>query len=210
MGNLKGDLGLLVNWHFVLCTFTYVSFILDFVAFIIILPDVARAQGIADVDSRWLLSIFSLTDFVGRISPGWFSHWKLITDKSTYILSISLMGICMILLNSAHTWLHFVLLSLVCGLVTGCQMVLSPAILADYLGAENTAVAFGMANFLCGLFTLVTRPLIIGMKDIYGNYNLLGYILSGTALLSGAIWAIEIVFTSRRKNRPNESEHINK
>ena len=99
---------------------------------------------------------------MGRIAPGWFSHWNLVTDKSVYILSITVMGLCMVLLISVHSWLHFVLVSLLCGLVTGCQMVLSPAILADYLGTENTAIAFGMANFLCGLFTLVTRPLIIG------------------------------------------------
>ena len=45
--NLKRDLGLLVNYHFMICTFTYISFILDFVAFIIILPDVAKEKGIA-------------------------------------------------------------------------------------------------------------------------------------------------------------------
>lgn len=44
---LKADFSLLFNFHFALCTFTYVNFVLDFVAFIIILPDVAKDQGIA-------------------------------------------------------------------------------------------------------------------------------------------------------------------
>lgn len=125
---------------------------------------------ITDSDSRWLLSIYSITDFVGRILPGWLSHWNLVSDKSIYIISISVMGLCMALLVVAHSWIQFVLLSLLCGLVTGCQMVLSPAILSDYLGTENTAVAFGMSNFICGAITLATRPLIIGM---YRRYNYL-------------------------------------
>ena len=214
--NLRRDLRLLVDVHFVICTFTYISFILDFVAFIIILPDVAREAHIdgnfftlcssvylisisisthppTEQYSKWLLSIFSLTDFLGRLAPGWASHWGLITDKATYVLSITAMGGCMLALNYAATWMHFVAVALVCGLATGAQMVLSPAILADYLGAENTAVAFGAANFLCGLFTLVTRPLIIGVKDVAGNYQLLGYVLSGSALLSSALWAVEIL-----------------
>jgi len=193
---LRHDLSLLLNVHFAICTFTYVSFVLDFVAFIIILPDVAKDKGIADVDSKWLLSIFSITDFVGRIAPGWFSYWNLVTDKSVYIVSIALMGLCMALLTTASTWLHFVLISLLCGLVTGCQMVLSPAILADYLGVQNTAMAFGWANVICGLFTLVTRPLIIGVKDIFGSYDWLSFILSGTALLSSFLWLMEILVTS--------------
>ena len=174
-----------------------------------------------DVDSKWLLSIFSITDFIGRIVPGWFSYWELVTDKTIYILSITAMGLCMALLITVNTWIQFVLISLLCGLATGCQMVLSPAILADYLGNENTAVAFGLANFICGLFTLVTRPMIIGkhllvlislsfepitpftigVKDIYGNYDLLGYVLSGVALFSGILWVFDILFTSISKRR---------
>lgn len=199
--NLRNDSLILLDHHFMICTVTYISFILDFVAFIIILPDVAKAQGIADVDSKWLLSIFSITDFIGRIVPGWFSYWELVTDKTIYILSITAMGLCMALLITVNTWIQFVLISLLCGLATGCQMVLSPAILADYLGNENTAVAFGLANFICGLFTLVTRPMIIGVKDIYGNYDLLGYVLSGVALFSGILWVFDILFTSISKRR---------
>lgn len=72
------------------------------------------------------------------------------------------MGLCMILLIWVQTWTQIVIVSLICGYVTGCQMVLSPAVLADHVGTENTAVAFGMSNFLCGIITLATRPLIIG------------------------------------------------
>lgn len=48
--NLRRDLRLLVDYHFVICTFTYISFVLDFVAFIIILPDVAREAHIDGKD----------------------------------------------------------------------------------------------------------------------------------------------------------------
>ena len=68
----------------------------------------------------------------------------------------------MALIIIVKEWSHFVALTLVCGFATGCQMVLSPVMLADYLGNENTAISFGLANFVCGIVTLVTRPMIIG------------------------------------------------
>lgn len=56
-------------------------------------------------------------------------------------------------------------LTLCCGFVSGCQMTLPPVIIAEYLGVENTAIAFGMSNFICGLLTF-TRPIIIGESII--------------------------------------------
>lgn len=111
---------------------------------------------------QWLLPIFSTTDLVGRLAPGWIAHMKLASDKSLYIVSITMLGVCMTLITLARTFVHFVLVSLLCGAMTGFQMVLSPAILSDYMGVENTAIAFGMSNFLCGAFTLAFRPMAIG------------------------------------------------
>ena len=118
--------------------------------------------SLSESKSAWLLPIFSITDFLGRISPGWISQLGLATDKNIYILSLTFLGLSMALIIVVREWLHFIILTLVCGYATGCQMVLSPVMLADYLGAENTAISFGIANFLCGIVTLVTRPLMIG------------------------------------------------
>ena len=161
------DYRLLSNFHFFLCSFTYINFIIDFISFIIILPDVAKDRNIAPEDAKWLLSIFAITDFAGRLLPGWLSFLKLTSDKCTYIMSILILGLCMLLLVIIESWTNFVLVTLLCGFVTGCQMVLSPVVLADYFGTENTAIAFGMENFICGLLSIFFRPMIIGKMNLF-------------------------------------------
>lgn len=73
----------------------------------------------------------------------------------------------MLLLVIIESWTNFVLVTLLCGFVTGCQMVLSPVVLADYFGTENTAIAFGMENFICGLLSIFFRPMIIGKMNLF-------------------------------------------
>ncbi|KAH9415720.1 hypothetical protein DERP_000211 [Dermatophagoides pteronyssinus] len=195
--NLIKDYRLLSNFRFFLCSFTYINFIIDFIAFIIILPDVAKDRQILPADAKWLLSIFAITDFAGRLIPGWLSFWKLTSDKCTYIMSILILGLCMLLLVNIESWTNFVLVTLLCGFVTGCQMVLSPVVLADYFGTENTAIAFGMENFICGLLSMFLRPMIIGIKDIHGTYYYLGYILFISTIINIALWIFEIVFRQK-------------
>ena len=50
-------------------------------------------------------------------------------------------------------------LTLLCGFVSGCQMILPPVVIADTMGPENTAVAFGLSNFFVGLVSF-SRPFI--------------------------------------------------
>lgn len=148
-----------------------------------------------EINSKWLLSIFSVTDFVGRLLPGWLSYYNWISDRNIYILSATVLTISMSLLPVLHTWIHFVALTLVCGLMIGCQMVLSPVVLSDYVGRQHIAVAFGMSNFICGLVTLITRPLTIGLKDYYGSYSVLSYILATAGSLCIIFWLVELINT---------------
>lgn len=113
------------------------------------------------------------------------------------------------LLQLLHTWTHFVALTLVCGLMIGCQMVLSPVVLSDYVGRQHIAVAFGMSNFICGLVTLVTRPLTIGLKDYYGSYSILSYILLAAGSLCVIFWLVELINTKCcRRRLPTESNQL--
>ncbi|KPM02421.1 monocarboxylate transporter 12-like protein [Sarcoptes scabiei] len=180
--HILNDYRLLSNFYFFLCAFTYINFIIDFIAFIIILPDVAKEKNIDVSDSKWLLSIFAITDFIGRLLSGWLFYWKLTTEKFFYILSIFLLGLCMLLIVIVERWINFVLVTLLCGFVSGSQMILSPAILTNRFGSKNTAIAFGYENFICGI------------KDVYGNYNCLGYILFISVIVNIALWSIHIIY----------------
>jgi hypothetical protein len=47
--HVREDVKIFLNLHFVLCTITYICFIIDFVVFLIILPDFAGDQGLSGI-----------------------------------------------------------------------------------------------------------------------------------------------------------------
>lgn len=53
--NIKKDYKLLRNYHFLLCVFTYNNFIIDFISFIIILPDIFLEKNIQSMLGKVLV-----------------------------------------------------------------------------------------------------------------------------------------------------------
>lgn len=215
--HIKNDAKIFCNLQFNLCTFIYVVFIINFVSFLIILPDFAKDRGLTVNQGTLLLSLFSVTDFFGRILPGWASYFGLITNKNIYVGSIGLMGVCFILMPMADGFSEFVILTLLCGFFTGCQMVLPPVVISEYFGVERTAVAWGLANFVCGSISMAFRPILIGnyiielnltfnrinitgaFKDGTGHYDKLFYTLGSMALFSAILFIFNLVKSKIRK-----------
>lgn len=87
----------------------------------------------------------------------------------------------MLLIVIVERWINFVLVTLLCGFVSGSQMILSPAILTNRFGSKNTAIAFGYENFICGIITIFLRPMIIGLFSSLSRekfYYYFSYLLS--------------------------------
>ncbi|CAG2183790.1 unnamed protein product, partial [Oppiella nova] len=133
---------LIFDIHFQLCSLTYLVFIIDFVIFLIILPDFVRDRGLTAHEGTLLVSLYSITDLFGRLIPGWVSYLDYISNRNIFVLSIAAMGVSLLLMPLANSFGVFAALTLICGFVTGCQMVLPAVVLSEYLGSDKTAVAF--------------------------------------------------------------------
>ena len=236
------DAQLLSNRYFHLVSFTYISYIMANVTLMIILPDFAKDSGLSETHAIFLLSLFSVTDLMGRLLPGWISFYtkQVISNKIIYIFSITMMGILLfmfpILVRSASVIdmrplynnvtitefsqldveesiiqirIIFIVLTLMCGFVSGCQMILPPVVISEYLGSENTAVAFGLSNFICGILTF-TRPIIIGfIKSRTKRYDGVFFLFGSFALLSGILWLLEMMVSNGIKERKSSSSNDN-
>lgn len=161
------DARLLREPHFFLITLTYVSYILGNVTLLMILPDYVVDVGQPRSTALLLLSLFSVTDLLGRLLPMWMSCFPFSpSNKSLYASSIGSMGILFFLypillsdISPDNACIVLIFLTLSCGFVSGCQMILPPVLAAEMLGQENTAMAFGLSNFICGFFSF-SRPFI--------------------------------------------------
>lgn len=150
------DAKILTHRHFFLINTTYVSYLMANVTFLMILPDFAvDAAKVSKSQGVLLISFFALSDIFGRLLPGWLP----VSNKNLYAFSILSMGSLLLscpLFLSLGTDLStkydtLILIAICCGFVSGCQMVLPPVVIADLMGRENTAVAFGLCNFVYGL-----------------------------------------------------------
>jgi hypothetical protein len=178
LSRMADDVRLLREPLFFLITLSYVSFILGNVSLLMILPDYVVSLGHTQHTAVLLLSFFSVTDLLGRLLPGCLSYLSIsISNKFLYASSIGLMGglYCLYPVlqsntNSENSYILLTLLTLCCGFASGCQMILPPVLAAEMLGQKNTAMAFGLCNFICGIFSL-SRPFLFSEYELLVKAN---------------------------------------
>lgn len=214
------DLRLVTNLYFILVTLVYIAYIMGNVTFLMILPDFAMEVGLSKSQGIFLLSIFSVTDLIGRMTPlvlnyfGTKANKSVINNKFMYVTSISMLSIILFIFpllgNSSLSvvrsiksiiplYFLFLTLILIAGFFSGFQMILPPVLLSEYLGPQQTAVAFGLSNFICGLVSF-TRPFIIDViRDQTNSYDMIFYIFASIAALTSIFWLLEIFWTCSRK-----------
>ena len=222
------DLKIIQDPHFMLVSLVYIAYIMGNVTFLMILPDFAMEVGLSKNQGIFLLSIFSVTDLIGRLTPLVLNYihgksepnQKVINNKVLFVVSISMLSIILFLFpvignpsflitfkSIIPLYYIFLILTLIAGFFSGFQMILPPVLLSEYLGPSQTAVAFGLSNFICGILSF-SRPFIIDViRDRTSSYDLLFYIFASFAALSSLCWILEIVWTwsghyHQIKNKP--------
>lgn len=185
---ILSDSVILTRPHFFLITFTYMAYIMGNVTLLMILPDYVMSLQCSRDFGVFLLSLFSLTDLLGRLLPGWV-QWipaleRRFSNKTMYAVSVGVMGVSFFLypiilspttlqtmaMTASLKQTTLIWLTLLCGFVSGCQMILPPVVIADTMGPENTAVAFGLSNFLLGIFSF-SRPFIF--REYYATHDIM-------------------------------------
>ena len=221
--HMKEDVKIMLNPYFTLVSLVYIAYIMGNVTFLMILPDFAIEVGLSKNQGIFLLSIFSVTDLIGRLTPLLLNYFtkevnqvsesssrKVISNKFLFVSSISMLSIILFLFpivgNSSCTFittikslipLYYILLTLtlVAGFFSGFQMILPPVLLSEYLGPPQTAVAFGLSNFICGILSF-SRPFIIeAVRDQTKSYDFIFYIFSAFAALTSLSWILESILT---------------
>lgn len=201
----KEDLTILHNPYFTRITLVYCAFTFSNVTFLMILPHYAVEVGLSRHEGVFLLSLYSITDLLGRLFPLIFNFSIKSTSKCHRIMSTQFMFLSSIFLLSCtflffplltslkiHTIVSlshiFLLLTLLTGFCSGLQMILAPVMFSDLLGSDKTAISFGLSNFICGLISL-SRPFVIETVVLAtSGYSVLFYGASALCILSSCAW----------------------
>ncbi|XP_077532371.1 monocarboxylate transporter 10-like [Haemaphysalis longicornis] len=91
------------------------------------------------------------------------------------------------------------------GVQQGCLRTLKPVLVADYLGAENVAVAWGIMGLMAMPLTFC-EPMIVGMfRDKGGSYDNLYRMCGAVDLLAAFLLVLQVCFDAKKRRRKEES-----
>jgi MFS family permease len=129
------DLRLFGNVHFQLLSLVYVTYIFTYLVFVIILQAFAEERGLDKWQANSLIVYFSMADLPGRLLPGLLHLLGIVSNRTTYVTSMALLGISFVLMPViAHDLTSFVMLVCFSGLMNGVQMTLPAVVMSEYLG----------------------------------------------------------------------------
>lgn len=125
----------------------------------IIISDYARSKDASASQAALLISIIGIAGTVGRIFAGIVSTMDNVDNMITYIINMILSGVGTALypLNDSY-WL-MIMCSVYFGLFYGVAAGFDPVIIADIVGVEQLAMAYGYFSVALGLGSIISSPL---------------------------------------------------
>lgn len=184
---------MLKNPYFALVCFTHTVFIWSWSTFFVVIVDFAMDLGNERQKSIWLMSIFSITDLIGRVFSGLLSD-KNILSRSTLAGIFSLIiGLVYVTFSQVTSYISLAILCMALGLAVGGLILLFSVLFIDYIGLDQLSQAMGTSYFICGLTTL-SRPWIIGyFRDHLKSYRGLFITLGILDIIAALLWLINFL-----------------
>ncbi|XP_035663733.1 monocarboxylate transporter 13-like [Branchiostoma floridae] len=128
-----------------------------FVPNIYIVPR-ARAFGVEEYPSAFLLSILAIGDIVGRALVGLLPEWPTFRRADQFAMNIFLMGVATLFAPLAKTYVTMAVYSACYGLLMGGCVPLLYTAIAEIGGANRMSSALGIIMFLRGAGNLAGPP----------------------------------------------------
>lgn len=147
------------TFYVILTSWVFLCYSMDI--FFASIVDFARDRGISVSDAVSLIPYFSVTDLVGRTLLPLLSDRKWVKRSFLATINFLIMGVTMFMLPMATSYEYLLVLCLFAAMFMGCAMTMHSVLMADYIGLERLAVAYGMLGVVTGP-SLATKALLMG------------------------------------------------
>ncbi|CAH1263358.1 SLC16A12 [Branchiostoma lanceolatum] len=165
------DITLLTEPRFlVFCVAVFLFGFGRFVPNIYIVPR-ARAFGVEEYPSAFLLSILAIGDIIGRASVGLLPEWPRFRRVDQFAMNTFLMGFITLFAPLAKTYATMAVYSGFYGLLMGGCVPLLYSAIAEIGGANRMSSALGIIMFLRGIGNLAGPPFSGWLRDITGSFD---------------------------------------
>ncbi|CAH1263357.1 SLC16A12 [Branchiostoma lanceolatum] len=147
----------------------------------------ARAFGVEEYPSAFLLSILAIGDIIGRASVVLLPEWPKFRRVDQYAVNIFLMGVVTLFAPLAKTYATMAVYSGFYGLLMGGCVPLLYSAIAEIGGANRISSSLGIAMFIRGIGNLAGPPISGWLRDITGSFDATLLEAGGCMVLAGLL-----------------------
>lgn len=164
-------------------------------------PHHAQQKDVDRTRTALLISIMSISDFIGRMLCGFLADRKCI--KRLNIIIISQFVLCIMLYTSSlyYEFWTLVVFVVLLGFVVGMVVALFAPVMIDIIGIEKFPTGMSITIIIQSIFHGVALVLLGYLRDVTGNYLASFYFLASTSLIAAGILLVQsIIETVTRKS----------
>ncbi|XP_069108268.1 monocarboxylate transporter 12-like [Argopecten irradians] len=164
------------------------------------IPLYAKQIAITDSQTTYVVAITILADGLGKVCVGALLDLGPIKPYRVlgYNLTLLLVGVAYLTLPSTSTFVQLCSVASIFGLLFGGIMSQKSVVLADILGVNKLADAFGILMLFQGAGSFVGPPVSGLLKDLTGNSND-GFYFGGVTTIVGALLFVVANILQHRK-----------
>ncbi|XP_060075676.1 monocarboxylate transporter 12-B-like [Ylistrum balloti] len=203
----KIDCSLLKNVHFLLFLLIYCMGNVATMCAHIYIPTYARDIGIEDQRIAIIVSLYCVSDFVGRIVAGFLSDQKWITAEQIVVLSQIVVGVVLQFTVYYTSFLRLLVFVTILGSTAGMIIALFPPMMIDIVGRDRYPSAMAIFILWVRLFEGFAVPVLGYFRDINNTFHLSFHLMGATSF--AAVGLLIIFFILKRKRSRDEDDEEN-
>lgn len=162
-GKKKGpfiEWSLLKNLQFLALCLAILMFTISFNSTFVFLPSLASARGITKLEGAYLVSILGICDGLARIIMSSILDLKRVRPYrlNVYTFIVFLTGAVSLSFPAMSTFLQFLLLCCLYGILSGTYISQKSVVIVDILGVEKLTSSFGLLLMFQGIGSFIGPP----------------------------------------------------
>ena len=154
------EFALLKNFSFLALCLAILMFTIAFNSTFVFLPPLAAARGMTKIQAAYLVSLLGLLDGLSRLIMSIILDLKKVKPYRLYIYNgvVFLTGAVSLSFPAMTTFVDFVLLSCLYGILSGTYISQKSVVIVDILGVEKLASSFGLLLMFQGIGSFIGPP----------------------------------------------------
>ncbi|XP_033759467.1 monocarboxylate transporter 12-like [Pecten maximus] len=200
----KIDCTLLKNISFLLFLVIYCLGNVAMMCAHIYIPTYARDIGITDQRIAIIVSVYCISDFVGRISAGFLADLSWIT--ADHIVALSQVAVGLVLQFTVYytSFLRLLVFAAILGSTAGMIVALFPPMMLEIVGKARYPSAMAIFILMICLFEGLAVPVLGYFRDVNNTFHFSFHLMGASSFVSVGLLIIFVILKRKRSRQKQD------